>query len=575
MAAVVCGGGGCGSACWQVLLFGSTALVILAERAALICCFAFYLWKEQLLWAGLTFALLLPGAIVQVLSFMWYRADGEQRTCHLLIIHTLHLGIFKRLWDCSVCVWRAQSQAQQVMQQVDAAALRLLDVLLLTLPQALTHTYVLTATEFSLASPVALCSGVCVLSLSWALVLYSRACCLARPGHLLMPPAALLCQLLWRAGLLSARFASLALFARSFGCWVIGVVGCHWLIAAFWLVSQQTDICVGQWAWRGFNLVLGGVHVFLFLNVKDGPSRYRMAGFYTVMLLENATLVLAASDILTEASWESLTVPTAVLCSFLLGLTFLLLYYRFLHPKSTEISHTLHHGAQAGSACLDQGDSSFSLTDKSLALPSLRPPLSSSHPSFSLLEHPGSCGAKAGAECRHHHWLLLRLALKTGDPNKIERAFGAGGATGIVSEEQEDDSGEKGGGGGEGLDIKDEDDTLAPLSDCKDEFESVSEAREDVEEEEADVDVGEEMDSVDSEWKRSSPEGKSVFGDSPEPDYCPTESSSTLYFSADPQSPSSASDPRLDRMEVSGSHLTGPRRHLVLSARGLEDDTGF
>lgn len=38
-----------------------------------------------------------------------------------------------------------------------------------------------------------------------------------------------------------------------------------------------------------------------------------------VMLLENAMLVLAASDILTEASWESLTVPTAVLCSFLLG----------------------------------------------------------------------------------------------------------------------------------------------------------------------------------------------------------------------------------------------------------------
>lgn len=258
------------------------------------------------------------------------------------------------------------------------------------------------------------------------------------------------------------------------------------------------------------------------------------------------------------------------------GLMSLLLYYRFLHPKSTEISHTLHHGAQAGSACLEQGDSSYSLADKSLAPPSLRPPLSSSHPSFSLLEHPGSCGAKAGTECRHHHWLLMRLALKTGDPIKIEHAFGAGETTGIVSEEQDDDSGGKrgGGGGGEdGIDIKDEDDTLAPLSDCRDEFESVSEAREDVEEE--DVDVGEEMDSVDSEWKRSSPEGKSVFGDSPEPDYCPTESSSTLYFSADPQSPSSASDPRLDRTEVSGPHHTGPRRHLILSARGLEDDTPF
>lgn len=252
-------------------------------------------------------------------------------------------------------------------------------------------------------------------------------------------------------------------------------------------------------------------------------------------------------------------------------MTFLLLYYRFLHPKSTEISHALHHGAQEGSACLEQGDLSFSLTDKSLALPSLRPQLSSSHPSFSLLEHPGSCGARAGAECRHHHWLLVRLALKTGDSSKIEQAFGAGGATRIVSEEQENDSEERGGeGGGGGSDVKDEDDTLAPLSDCKDEFESVSEAREDAEEE----DAGEEMDSVDSEWKRSSPEGKSVFGDSPEPDYCPTESSSTLYFSADPQSPSSASDPRLDQMEGSGAHLTGPRRHFILSARGLED-AGF
>lgn len=138
-----------------------------------------------------------------------------------------------------------------------------------------------------------------------------------------------------------------------------------------------------------------------------------------------------------------------------------------------------------------------------------------------------------------------------------------------MSEGQEDDSGEKG-AGGEGLDVKDEDDTLAPLSDCKDEFESVSEPREDLEEDE-----GEEMDSVDSECKRSSPEGKSVFGDSPEPDYCPTESSSTLYFSADPQSPSSASDPRLDRAEVSAPILAGPRRHFIFSTRGLEDDTGF
>ncbi|KAL7872527.1 hypothetical protein SRHO_G00075100 [Serrasalmus rhombeus] len=630
------------SACWQVLLFGASALVLVAERAALFFCIGLYLWQAQVLWAGLTFAFLLPGSIVQALSFLWYRADGEQQTCRMITLHTLHLGIFKRLWDCSVCVWRAQgsaqSHAQLVMQQADVSALRLLEVFLLTLPQSFIQTYILTATELSLASPVALCSAVCLLSLSWALVLYSRSCCLTRPGHLLMPPAALLCQLLWRAGMLAARFASLALFARSFGCWVIGVMSSHWLIAAFWLVSQQTDICVGRWSWRVFNLILGGVHIFLFLNVKDGPSRYRMASFYTVMLLENATLVLAASDILSEASWDSLTVPTAVLCSFLLGLTSLVLYYRFLHPKSTEISQGLRRGAHMGSACLDQGESSFSLGDKSLAPASL--PLSSSHPSFSLsgipsslLEHAGSCGVKADGECRHHHWLLVRLALKTGDPAKINQAYGAGGVGGILAEEEERRKGEsvdgRETGGVSQSDSKD--DTLAPLSDCKDEFESVSEAREDEEEEEQDEDNSDSLEmespleSPESECKRSSPEGKSVFGDSPEPNYCPTESSSTLYFSADPQSPSSASNSRLDRdprfsfgsgaamealgesspassdrdlmmgvmgrggphytsaprldasgpLEGSAPHLSGPRRQLVLSRRGLEDDSGL
>lgn len=37
------------------------------------------------------------------------------------------------------------------------------------------------------------------------------------------------------------------------------------------------------------------------------------------MLVENATLLLAASDFLSEASWDSMTLPTTVLCSFVLS----------------------------------------------------------------------------------------------------------------------------------------------------------------------------------------------------------------------------------------------------------------
>lgn len=42
------------------------------------------------------------------------------------------------------------------------------------------------------------------------------------------------------------------------------------------------------------------------------------------MLVENATLLLAASDFLSEASWDNMTLPTTVLCSFVLSESFYL-----------------------------------------------------------------------------------------------------------------------------------------------------------------------------------------------------------------------------------------------------------
>ena len=42
------------------------------------------------------------------------------------------------------------------------------------------------------------------------------------------------------------------------------------------------------------------------------------------MLVENAILLLSASDFLSEASWDNMTLPTAVLCSFGLSESFYL-----------------------------------------------------------------------------------------------------------------------------------------------------------------------------------------------------------------------------------------------------------
>lgn len=219
--------------------------------------------------------------------------------------------------------------------------------------------------------------------------------------------------------------------------------------------------------------------------------------------------------------------------------------------------------------------------------------------------------------------------MKTGDLGKINRAYGAGGAAAILDLEEytQDFKGEGGntltaGGSVGGISNSvSQEKGLAPLSDCKDEFQTISEPTSlERPGEDDSLEMESPLESPMSDFKRSSPEGKSMFGDSPEPYFCPTESSSTLYFSADPQSPSSTSNTRLDRdmggleqglrlnsvpsdpalhRDIRGRmgrvgprctstprldsgvtdtppnvpHLTGPRRQLIMSQR--DEDESF
>ncbi|XP_029701856.1 XK-related protein 5b isoform X2 [Takifugu rubripes] len=394
-----------------------------------IYCFVYYLWVGHnycyAYLAGFTALFLLPGWGPQWLSYLWYLSDGHICRKSLTWTHILHLGIFKRLWEC-MCQ-PDEDVYGYIMQQADISALRLFEALVVTLPETLLHTYVLICTDIGLKSPASVCFAVCLLSLAWALVLYARACSLIRPGHLQMTPAAILCRLLWRVSMLGSRFTVLMLFTRVFRQWVLGVIGVHWLGATFWMVSQQTDIIRSTSRWRLFNLILGAIHIFFFLNVKYGQSRCRMVGFYLVMFIENAFLLLASSWMFTMVSWDTVGIPAAVLCSFLIGVISLALYYRFLHPRSFEIFQSIRHKG-IGGACMERG-STLSLEEKVT-------PTFHRHATLSgggtLMDLPIQWEG-----WKHHHWLLIRLALKTGAVTRIWSLYGEGGLAGLMGLSEE------------------------------------------------------------------------------------------------------------------------------------------
>nr|XP_024659075.1 uncharacterized protein LOC101475985 [Maylandia zebra] len=363
----------------QPACFGAETIQI-----TLIYCFVYYLWighnYNYGYLAGFTALFLLPGWGPQWLSYLWYLSDGRIRRKSLTWTHILHLGLFKRLWECMRLP--DEDTYSEIMQQADASAIRLFEALVVTLPETLLHAYVLICTDIGVKSP----------------------------GQYV--------------GIQVCHSHALHTYLQTVDPRVIGV---HWLGATFWMVSQQTDIIRSTSRWRLFNLVLGAIHIFLFLNVKYGQSRYRMAGFYLVMFLENAFLLLASSWMFAMVSWDTVGIPAAVFCSFLIGVIALVLYYRFLHPKSFEIFQSIRHRGIAG-ACMERG-STLSLEEKVT-------PTFHRHATLSgggtLMDLPIQWEG-----WKHHHWLLIRLALKTGDVSRIWSAYGEGGLAGLMGLSEE------------------------------------------------------------------------------------------------------------------------------------------
>lgn len=56
----------------------------------------YYFATGQLLWGWLALTVLLPGFLVQSLSYLWFRADGQPGQCRLAVLHLLQLGVWKR-----------------------------------------------------------------------------------------------------------------------------------------------------------------------------------------------------------------------------------------------------------------------------------------------------------------------------------------------------------------------------------------------------------------------------------------------------------------------------------------------
>lgn len=182
-----------------------------------------------------------------------------------------------------------------------------------------------------------------LLELSWALASYHRAVRRSAPDKRNMTKIGTTLQFLWRLFVISSRALAVALFTVEYGYWLVPIAVGHWGVMSIWIMHQGTRFCDTL---QGpspceeylFNMIIGTIYLFCFINVKDEPTRFKYLAYYVIVLAENGSLISlwyakTSADPIKAALWYHVPAFAGVFGAFFMGIFFMLIYYRFFHPN--------------------------------------------------------------------------------------------------------------------------------------------------------------------------------------------------------------------------------------------------
>jgi hypothetical protein len=178
-----------------------------------------------------------------------------------------------------------------------------------------------------------------LIELSWSIASYNRALRRSTPDKRNTTRFGTILQFLWRVCTIGSRVLAVALFMSEYSYWLCPIGIGHWGVMTIWIMHQQTRFCDND---RGdprpcheylFNMIIGAIYLFCFLNVKDEPTRYKYLSYYTIAFAENISLILLWYIKSDPTKWYHTPALVTVISAFFAGILFMLIYYWFFHPN--------------------------------------------------------------------------------------------------------------------------------------------------------------------------------------------------------------------------------------------------
>lgn len=306
--------------------------------------------QQQYVWLTLAVLFITSSLIVsQLLSAKWFLErhsscqptndeDNDEKDVNRGSLIAMHLAGIGVLWRYSKLFIPVDLRI--VKHEVrDLCMLRLVHAFIEAAPMLLVQLYLIwlkphrdEVKDLNIVSTVLSLVSVC-----WALASFNKNVRRQNVHKLVLTWLGVIFQFLWRLGTVTSRAIALTVYATVYGYWVFLVIGLHWLSMFFWLISPR-NVFHGDKMSKikkdAYCALIAVVYIFCYVNLQHVNPRMKMAAFYVTMFLENTLLVAVwLIGVHHEEPWYHELATVTMFLSFVVGVIFLGIYYRYFHVK--------------------------------------------------------------------------------------------------------------------------------------------------------------------------------------------------------------------------------------------------
>eukprot|EP00096_Caligus_rogercresseyi_P012756 TRINITY_DN544_c0_g1_i1.p1 TRINITY_DN544_c0_g1~~TRINITY_DN544_c0_g1_i1.p1 ORF type:complete len:461 (-),score=141.35 TRINITY_DN544_c0_g1_i1:133-1515(-) len=324
--------------CDLLFNFISVTLYFCALAFDILSVYTFY-QESNRLWTLLLALTIITGILLsQVLSLKWFyeerklynRYKAPLRTAAVVGVHVLGFGV---LWRYSKLF--SPVHIEEVKREMrDLCVLRMIHAFLESSTFLLALGY---RTQLSQEEPLVnyISMSLSLFNLCWSLASFNKNVYQRDVHKLVLTWIGVIFQFLWRLGTLFSRILAFIIYSYAYGPWIFLVVGLHWSVMFLWLIFTHT----GAGGRRNLTsaLIISYVHIFCFLNFDWKNTKFKMCIYYLIAFIENILLTLlwnySLKVSLQYGTAQRRYVLLFVGSSFIGGLLFSALYYRFFHVK--------------------------------------------------------------------------------------------------------------------------------------------------------------------------------------------------------------------------------------------------